>query len=151
MSDDRRLHPHDSKRNSGSDVDGPTHTKQLLNSLCIVYFKLESNLPLILTSYNRTLFTPVCGRDRFIYHNHKTQHEVLAVTRIECALNYINLYDHSLRTRRPAYKYMGGADLSDQNIKYYSVMRKSKKWWMKLFFFFFNLILTNSYALYRKF
>ena len=68
-----------------------------------MYFKLESNLPLILTSYNRTLFTPVCGRDRFIYHNHKTQREVLAVTLIECAPNYINLYDHCLRTRRPAY------------------------------------------------
>ena len=46
---------------------------------------------------------------------------------------------------------MGGVDLSDQNMKYYCVMRKSHKWWKKLFFFFFNMILTNSYALYRKY
>ena len=70
---------------------------------CWIYFKLGSNLPIILTSYNRTLFTPVCGWDRFIYHNHKTQCEVFAVTRIECAQNYINLYDHCLRTLRPTY------------------------------------------------
>ena len=37
MSDDRRLYLHDSKRNPRSDVDGLTHTKQLLNLLCIVY------------------------------------------------------------------------------------------------------------------
>ena len=37
LSDDRRLYLHDSKWNSRSDVDGITHTKQLLNLLCIVY------------------------------------------------------------------------------------------------------------------
>ena len=37
LSDDRRLYPYDSKWNSRSDVDGLTHTKQLLNLLCIVY------------------------------------------------------------------------------------------------------------------
>ena len=37
MSDDRRLYLYDSKRNSRSDVDGRTHTKQLLNLVCIVY------------------------------------------------------------------------------------------------------------------
>ena len=37
LSDDRRLYFHDSKWNSRSDVDGLTHTKQLLNLLCIVY------------------------------------------------------------------------------------------------------------------
>ena len=36
LSDDRRLYLHDSKWNSRSDVDGLTHTKQLLNLLCIV-------------------------------------------------------------------------------------------------------------------
>ena len=40
LSDDRRLYLHDSKWNSRSDVDGLTHTKQLLNLLCIVYLKL---------------------------------------------------------------------------------------------------------------
>ena len=37
LSDDQRLYLHDSKLNSKSDVDGLTHTKQLLNLLCIVY------------------------------------------------------------------------------------------------------------------
>ena len=37
LSDGRRLYLHDSKWNSRSDVDGLTHTKQLLNLLCIVY------------------------------------------------------------------------------------------------------------------
>ena len=36
LSDDRRLYLNDSKWNSRSDVDGLTHTKQLLNLLCIV-------------------------------------------------------------------------------------------------------------------
>ena len=35
--DVRRLYLHDSKWNWRSDVDGLTHTKQLLNLLCIVY------------------------------------------------------------------------------------------------------------------
>ena len=37
LSDVRRLYLHDSKRNLRSIVDGLTHTKQLLNLLCIVY------------------------------------------------------------------------------------------------------------------
>ena len=36
LSDDRRLYLHDNKWNSKFDVDGLTHTKQLLNLLCIV-------------------------------------------------------------------------------------------------------------------
>ena len=39
LSVDRRLYLHDSKRNPRSDVDGLTHTKQLLNLLCIVYVR----------------------------------------------------------------------------------------------------------------
>ena len=37
LSDDWRLYLHDSKWNSRSDVAGLTHTKQLLNLLCIIY------------------------------------------------------------------------------------------------------------------
>ena len=37
LSDDRRLYLHYGKWNSRSNVDGLTHTKQLLNLLCIVY------------------------------------------------------------------------------------------------------------------
>ena len=43
LSDDRRLYLHDSKSNSRSDVDRLTHTKQLLNLLCIVYV-IESSV-----------------------------------------------------------------------------------------------------------
>ena len=39
LSDVRRLYLHDSKWNLRSDVDGLTHTKQLLNLLCIVYIR----------------------------------------------------------------------------------------------------------------
>ena len=38
LSDVRRFYLHDSKWNSRSEVDGLSHTKQLLNLLCIVYF-----------------------------------------------------------------------------------------------------------------
>ena len=48
LSDDRRLYLHDSKWNSRSDVDGFTHTKQLLNLLCIVYLLWKDNLILLL-------------------------------------------------------------------------------------------------------
>ena len=44
LSDDRRLYLHNSKWNSRSDVDGLTHTKQLLNLLCIVYIPLMLQL-----------------------------------------------------------------------------------------------------------
>ena len=43
LSDDRRLYLHDSKWNSRYDVDGLTHTKQLLNLLCIVYITPQHN------------------------------------------------------------------------------------------------------------
>ena len=42
LSDDRRLYLHDRKRNSKSHVNGLTHTKQLLNLLCIVYISFYS-------------------------------------------------------------------------------------------------------------
>ena len=45
LSADRRLYLHNSKWNSRSDVDGLTHTKQLLNLLCIVYFGCSKEPP----------------------------------------------------------------------------------------------------------
>ena len=59
LSDDRRLYLHDSKWNSRSGVDGLTHTKQLLNLLCIVYITCQISVglwihnlgPLSLTRY----------------------------------------------------------------------------------------------------
>ncbi len=47
-------------------------------------------------------------------------------------------------------QYMGGVDLSDQIVQYYDVLRKTVKWWKKLFFHLFNLLLVNSFILYRK-
>ena len=41
LSDVQRLYLHDSKCNLRSDVDGLTHTKQLLNILCIVYIDIQ--------------------------------------------------------------------------------------------------------------
>ena len=41
LSDDRRLYLHDRKWNLRSDVDGLTHTKQLLNLLFIVYIYIS--------------------------------------------------------------------------------------------------------------
>ena len=40
LSDDRRLYLNDSKLTLSSDVEGLTHTKQLLNLLCIVYIQI---------------------------------------------------------------------------------------------------------------
>ena len=63
LSDDRRLYLHDSKWNSGSDVDGLTHTKQLLNLLCIVYklfIILEALFDLICPSQQFNLSTRRC-------------------------------------------------------------------------------------------
>lgn len=48
-------------------------------------------------------------------------------------------------------KHMGGVDLSDQILQYYDVLRRCVKWWKKLFFHLLNLMLVNSYKLYRKF
>ena len=47
LSDDQRFYIHNSKWNSRSDVDGLTHTKQLLNLVCIVYICNVSSCLLI--------------------------------------------------------------------------------------------------------
>ena len=46
---------------------------------------------------------------------------------------------------------MGGANLSNQIVQYYYVLRKSVKWWKKLYFHLFNLLVVNAYVLYKKF
>ena len=50
LSDDGRLYLHDSKLNSRSDVDGLTHTKQLLNLLCKVDHCLHEAIEFIMTT-----------------------------------------------------------------------------------------------------
>ena len=42
MLDDRRIYLHAKRGNLRSDVDGLTHTKQLLNLVCIIYNKITA-------------------------------------------------------------------------------------------------------------
>ena len=45
--------------------------------------------------------------------------------------------------------HMGGVDLSDQLLNYYSFLRKSMKWSRKLLIHLFNLMILNAYILNR--
>ena len=45
---------------------------------------------------------------------------------------------------------VGGVDLSDQLLNYFSFLRKSTKWSRKLLIHLFNLVILNSYILNKK-
>jgi len=46
---------------------------------------------------------------------------------------------------------MGGVDKVDQTIKPYQSRRKTLKWYKKIFFHFQDLVMFNSFVLYKKF
>jgi hypothetical protein len=48
-------------------------------------------------------------------------------------------------------KFMGGVDVADHMLQYYSVFRKTNKYWRKLFFHLLNMIITNAWLLYKKY
>lgn len=45
-------------------------------------------------------------------------------------------------------RYMGGVDLADQFLSYYTLNMRSKKWWKKVFWRLVDIAVVNSYSLY---
>ena len=46
--------------------------------------------------------------------------------------------------------YMGGVDLTDQNLSYYSMTtRKTLKWWKKVFWTFVDISIINSWIIFQ--
>ena len=48
-------------------------------------------------------------------------------------------------------KWMGGVDLGDQMMSYYSFLRRSIKWWRKLFIHMLNMVMLNAFLLQKKY
>ena len=46
-------------------------------------------------------------------------------------------------------KHMGGVDLADQAMCYYSVGRKTMKWWRRIFWRMHDQAITNAFVLFK--
>ena len=61
---------------------------------------------------------------------------------------------HNIEKPEAVYYYcsrMGGVDLSDQLLNYFSFLRKSTKWSRKLLIHLINLVILNAYILNRHY
>ena len=47
-------------------------------------------------------------------------------------------------------QYMLGVDKMDQLVSYYSFLHKSMKWWKKVFFWIVEVVVVNSYIIYKE-
>ena len=47
-------------------------------------------------------------------------------------------------------QFMLGVDKLDQLMAYYSFLHKSVKWWRKIFFWLLEVMVINSYIIYKE-
>ncbi|XP_044141537.1 piggyBac transposable element-derived protein 4-like [Bufo gargarizans] len=87
---------------------------------------------------------------------YKDKRDVLMLTTIHCDIStLVPVRGTGTETPKPVCiqeynKFMGGVDLSDQVLKPYSAMRKSRIWYKKLVVHLTQVALYNAFVLYRN-